>query len=415
LERCAWARRTAFNAALAWHRAEIVSGRPVPSEYVTSAWLRVWRKTVAFEKPDITLVPTRIFEYVAEDLERGWKATQSGNAGALHFDRYDPLTGGFAVDQSIVLDTTHIRLPVIGKIRLMPNVRSGKKTERMPVGTYAYARVTKDHGEWFVSVIHVVNDPIRTTDMTPTIGIDPGVRKLAVLSDGTIFENPKALDQVAHKAEKARLSIARKQRAVDKKIGRPLKRGEKRPAPSKQLRRARRKLGIQLLKAANIRKNAIHHATTIIAAKHVVVAIEDTLVKNMTQKRVGRGRAAKAKLNKRILDAAPGMFINILDQKLRDRNGGGVIRVNAEYTSQDCSDCGHRNNCGSSETYVCASCGLVIDRDLNAAKNILARARIAVAGWSPAEKSAWEQGKTLRARKSGRKARAKICAPIGVV
>jgi putative transposase len=125
-------------------------------------------------------------------------------------------------------------------------------------------------------------------------------------------------------------------------------------------------------------------------------------------------------LNRRILDAAPGMFLSLLHQKLCDRRGGGNVQVIPAYSSQDCSAlvdgvvCGARNNCGSNETYTCATCGSVMDRDVNAAKNILARARVVVAGWSPTEKSMWSNGKSLRVRKSGLKARERKRVPVGV-
>ena len=368
--------------------------------------MRIWRVTAATDKPDLLAVPARVFEYVAEDLENAWRKAQNGSGGQPHFKRYDPQAGGFAVDGSISVTETHIKLPRMGELKLMPNVRPSAKSGRLPIGTYDFARITREHGEWFVSVRREIADPVRVVEIIPTIGLDPGVRKLATLSDGTIFENPRALGQVAKRAEKHRLAVARKQRAADKKLG-VRKKGERR-TDSKRLTLARRKLGKQLKHAANIRKNAIEHVTAMIAAEHIVVAVEDTPVRNMTRKRVGRGKAAKAALNRLVLDAAPGMLLTTLDQKLRDRRGGGVIRVNAAYTSQDCSGCGGRTNCGSNEIYTCASCGLVIDRDVNAAKNILARAGVVVAGWSPTEKGAWERGKTLRVRKAGRKAQAMI-------
>jgi len=340
-----------------------------------------------------------VFEYAAEDLERAWRATQKQGAGRPRFERFNSLSGGFAVDGSIRVEGAHIRLPKLGELRLTPNGRA-----RVPDGLYAYARVVREHGEWFVSVLHKVNEPVRVADMTPTIGLDWGVRKLATLSDGTRFENPKALEQVADKAETARQSVARKLRVRDSKLE-PPKKGERRPQ-SKRLLCARRRLGGCLKRAADIRKNAVHHATAQIARDHAIVGVEALKPKNMTQKRVGRGRAAKASLNRRILDAAPGMFLSILNQKLRDRRGGGNIAVNPAYSSQDCSAsrtdgaaCGARNDCGSNEIYVCATCGSVVDRDVNAAKNILARARAVAAGWSATEKA---RGVTVRPYEYGK-------------
>lgn len=403
---CAWARRLMFNAALAWHREERKVDRPVPSEFATATWLRNWRKEAGKEKPDLLRVPSRIFEYAAEDLERGWKAVKARRSGAPNFDRFDPEAGSFAVDGAIVVRDGCIQLPVIGEVRIMPHRRAGAKHGQLPTGRYASARITREHGEWFVSVIREVADPLRAVDIVPTVGLDPGVRKLATLSDGTIYENPRALFQVERRAQRARLSIARKQRAADKKLG-VRQKGERR-IESKRLKRARRQLSQQHLRATHLRANAIHHATCDIAKKHVVVGVEDTKVRNLTRKRVGKGRAAKAALNRSILDAAVGTLLRVLDYKLRDRRGGGVVRVHAAYSSQDCSCCGAQSDCGSSEVYTCAACGLVLDRDVNAANIILARARVVAAGWSSTEKIAWERGKTRGVPKGTPKARALI-------
>ena len=137
----------------------------------------------------------------------------------------------------------------------------------------------------------------------------------------------------------------------------------------------------------------------------------------MTWKRVGKGRAAKAALNRRILDAAPSTFLRTLAYKLRAK-GRTLTRVNPAYTSQDCSACGSRTDCGSNETYTCASCDSVIDRDVNAAKNILARALgppvgAVSAGWS-ARKKRGERGKTSGKAKVISEARATIRERKGV-
>ncbi len=407
LERCAWARRRAFNAALAWHREEKAAGRPVPDEYKTAAFLRTWRDKKSAEHPDLLQVPARIFEYAAEDLERAWKAAQTRGAGRPCFEKYDPLGGGFAVDGAVIVTGAHVRLPRIGEIRLMPHGRG-----RVPDGKYVrVVRIVREHGEWFLSVVQDLPDPVRVTEVTPTVGLDWGVRKLATLSDGTRYENPRALERVAIGAEKARKSIARKVRTQDRKLG-PTKRGERRPT-SNRLRKARKRLARQLKRAADIRKDAIHQATAEIAQKHAVVAVEALKPKNLTRRRAGKGRAAKAALNARILDAAPGLFLSTLDQKLRDRRGGGNLPVGPAFSSQDCSAllpetstiCGARNDMGSREIYTCAACGSVLDRDVNAAKNLLARARVVAAGWSSTEKSAWSDGKPRAVRTSGGRAR----------
>lgn len=420
LNRNAWARRVAQHAALAWQVAERGAGRPAPNEFATAAWLRDWRKqaqTLAAH-PDLALVPARVFEYVAEDLERAWKtihknAKKQGAPRHPAFEKFDPHAGGFATDGSIRVTATHIHLPRMAPIRLMPHRRPEARHGQVPAGSYSRARIVREHGEWFAVVTLDVPDAPQV-DEQPTIGLDWGIRKLATLSDGTTYANPRALEQVEQKAQKARQSVARKRKARDLKLGGPPKKGERRTA-SKQQKRAQRVLARQHKRAADIRKNAIHHATKAIAAREESVAAEDLRPRNLARKRVGKGRAAKASLNRRILDAAPGMFLTILAYKLHAR-GRRLVRVNPAYTSQDCSRCACRTDCGSCETYTCVACGLVIDRDVNAAKNILARVLrepSVSAGWS-ARKKRGEQGKTASRAKVQDAARAVIREREGV-
>ena len=294
----------------------------------------------------------------------------------------------------------------------MPHRRSGARHAQIPADVYARARIVKEHGEWF-AVLVAKAPTVAPLPGSPTLGLDWGVRKLATLSDGTTYENPRALERVAVKAEKARQSVARKIRARDKGLG-PAKKGETRLS-SHRLRRARIALGRQLRRAAHIRADAIHHATKTIAARDEHVAAEKLTPRNMTRRRVGKGRAAKAALNRRILDAAPGLFLRTLDYKLAAR-GLRLTLVPAAYTSQDCSACGARTDCGSDETYTCAACGSVMDRDHNAAKNILARALSppgVSAGWS-ARKKRGERGKTSGKAKVISEARATIRERKGV-
>ena len=366
LARSAWARRLAFNAALAWHLEERKAERPAPSEYQTAAWLRAWRKKTAIEKPDLALVAARVFEYAAEDLERAWKAAHDRGAGRPRFEKFDSLSGGFGTDGAVRVEAGRVVLPRIGAIRIAHGHR-----ERPDEKPYSYARVTRRHGEWFASLpIQVEEAP--AVEGLPVVGLDMGARKLAVLSDGMRYENPRALEQVARQAQRALLAVQRRQRAADKKMG-VRKKGERRQE-SRRLHLARRQLGRILGRAADIRRDAIHQATTRIARQYSILGVEDLRVKKMTARRHGRGRSAKAALNRRILDAAPATFLRVLDYKVRLR-GGHLVQVDPAYTSQTCSLCGNRHDPGSSETFVCETCDAVIDRDENASRIILARSR----------------------------------------
>lgn len=109
------------------------------------------------------------------------------------------------------------------------------------------------------------------------------------------------------------------------------------------------------------------------------IVVEDLKLRNMTRSARGSAAepgtnvAAKAGLNRSVLDAGMGRLIQMLTYKA-ERSGGRLIKVNPRGTSQHCSGCGARvAKPLHVRTHACDACGLVLDRDVNAARNILAR------------------------------------------
>lgn len=87
----------------------------------------------------------------------------------------------------------------------------------------------------------------------------------------------------------------------------------------------------------------------------------------------GTNVGAKTGLNRAILDAGFGQLLKMLDYKC-ERSGSRLVKVNARGTSQDCSGCGLKvPKPLRQRTHHCSACGLVLDRDVNAARNVLAR------------------------------------------
>jgi len=297
------------------------------------------------------------------DLDRAWVNFFAKRAGYPKF-RSRRSGGRFALTGSVHADKTWVQLPRIGRVNVQPGERS-----YVPPGGYKTARVTEVAGRWYVSVSATAVEP-DPPNGSPTIAIDRGVRKLGVLSDGTIIVNPCAEKRVAKRLRRAELAVKRKQRAADKLHG-VRKKGERRQ-DSKRLRLARRRVARVKATAVNIRRDAIHKATTKIAKSAGTIVLEDLKVSNMTRRRKGKGRAAKSGLNRAILDAGWGEMRRQLDYKTK-WYGSRLVLVNPAYTSQDCSSCGKRTNCGTNETYTCSACSMVMDRDQNAAKNLLLR------------------------------------------
>jgi len=267
--------------------------------------------------------------------------------------------GHFRLTGTIRVEGTHIQLPRLGRVRIAPGDR-GYAAD----GAYASVSLVQEHGAWFASVrVEVPEAPGIDPDVLPEVGIDLGVRKLAVLAtpDGSVEVVPN---------RRALLRHARKLRAAQKVVSR-------RKKGSGRRRRTVRTVGRIHRRIANTRKDALHKATTAIASRFRVVAIEDLRVANMTRK--GRGKRG---LNRVMADASLGEFRRQLTYKLQ-RAGGRLVVVDPAYTSRRCSVCGAFTDCGSGETFTCAACGSVVDRDANAARNILAlsRGEVDAASW----------------------------------
>ena len=133
-------------------------------------------------------------------------------------------------------------------------------------------------------------------------------------------------------------------------------------------------------RVVNARKDFLHKASTQIASAHARVIVEDLGVKNMsasargTAEQPGRRVKQKAGLNRSILDQGWAEFRRQLEYKL-SWNGGMLVAVPAQYTSQTCPECGHvsKDNRQTQAVFACVACGHTGNADWVAAVNILER------------------------------------------
>ena len=176
-------------------------------------------------------------------------------------------------------------------------------------------------------------------------GVDLGVKTLAVTSYGEEYDNKRFLDEAEKRLKK-----------YDRKISRTKPHSNRR----KKLLKKRNKLHA---KVTDKRIDYIHNVTTDIVSKNQVIGIEDLNVKGMMRNH----NIAKA-----LQDASLGEFRRQLTYKC-EKYGRTLVVINRYYpSSKKCSCCGRvkKKLLLSERTYVCEHCGLVMDRDLNAAKNI---------------------------------------------
>jgi len=192
-------------------------------------------------------------------------------------------------------------------------------------------------------------DVERSEPQSPTgkaVGIDLGIESFYTDSEGNQIENPRFL----RKSEK---SLKRLQRRVSKR-----KKG------SKNRKKAINKMARKHLKVSRQRREFAVRTARALVVSSDAIAYEDLKVSNMVKNH---------KLAKSISDAAWSMFTNWVDYFAKIR-GVHVVAVSPHFTSQDCSRCGTRvKKSLSTRTHKCPSCGLVEHRDLNAARNILAK------------------------------------------
>ncbi|WP_214106593.1 RNA-guided endonuclease InsQ/TnpB family protein [Acrocarpospora catenulata] len=202
-------------------------------------------------------------------------------------------------------------------------------------------------GRWYVSFAVDVDDPAQFPATGAVVGVDVGVKDFAVTSDGEKIANPR------HLARRA-ASLARYQRRMARK-----QRGSTNRAKAKaKVARAHRKV-----KAA--RADFLHKTSTRLVRDHDVIVIEDLNVKGMVRNR---------SLAKAISDSGWGTFRRLLEYKTA-KYGRHLIVIDRWFpSSKTCSACGHllAGLSLSTRRWTCPGCGTLHDRDVNAAKNILA-------------------------------------------
>ena len=209
-------------------------------------------------------------------------------------------------------------------------------------------------GRWHVTLHVELADPVPLPATGRAVGIDLGISNFAVLSDGSRIANPR------HMARKA-ANLARYQRRMARK-----ERG------SNNRRKARTKVARAHRKVRAARADFLHRVSTRLVRDHDLLVIEDLNVRGM----VGNRRLAKA-----ISDSGLGTFRAMLAYKAA-RAGRRLVVVDRWFpSSKTCSACGHLLTTLTLGTrvWVCPSCGARHDRDLNAAKNILAAGRAVTA------------------------------------
>jgi putative transposase len=234
-----------------------------------------------------------------------------------------------------------LRLPKIGDVEV-------RWSRDLPSAPSSVTVIVDAAGRYFASfVVQAGDDPL--PEATAEVGIDLGLTHFAVLSDGRKVANPRFLRRAERKLRKAQQALSRKARG------------------SSNRDKARIKVAKVHAQVAGTRRDWQHKLSTAIIRENQAVYVEDLCASGL-----GRTRLAKS-----VHDAGWGTFVGMLEYKAarRHRRFGKIGRF--EPTSQVCSACGVNDGPKPLHirTWTCGACGTVHDRDVNAARNIVAAGR----------------------------------------
>ena len=248
---------------------------------------------------------------------------------------------------SIRFETGRVKIPCVGWVK-------AKDNRVLPFGSkICQVIITRDHGQYFASICYKVDKAVvsKQTDENNVVGLDYKSDGLYVDSNGNHCDMP-------HYYREAQEMVVKEQRRLSRKVGSC--KGEKR---SGNYIRQQERLFKKTRHTANQRKDFLHKQSTAIAKMYDAVCVEDLDMKVMANKGFGNGKAT--------LDNGYGMFLTMLEYKLRDK-GKQLVKIDKWYpSSQTCSCCGHKQKMPLCvRTYDCPQCGNRMDRDYNAAVNI---------------------------------------------
>ena len=363
----AGAARFAYNAGLAHVKAALEVGEKLDWSYFSlQHWWNANKDTLAVSADGVPWWRENSKEAANSGLRAlasalsNWSKSRKGKrkgrrVGFPKFKSKDRETPRFSYSTSgpgtgglIEGDPKALWLPRIGRVHCMENV-----TARVDGVRVIRMTISRRGGRWYAALTVERDD--QTMKQAPkggAVGIDLGIKDLATLSDGTVIPNPHSLKTGERQLRRAQKALSRKTKG------------------SKRRAKARERVARLHAHVANRRHDALNKLTTMLSRTYSDISIEDLNVAGM----VKNHHLAKA-----VQDASFYELRHQLEYKTA-KTGARLHVIDRWYpSSKTCSNCGSvKAKLSLTErTYKCEHCGLVIDRDLNAAINIM------VAGSAP--------------------------------
>jgi putative transposase len=275
---------------------------------------------------------------------------------------------------------SRVKLPRVGHVRTHePTTRLLRKLDA-GVARVLSATVSRQGDRWYCSLtVEVERSDARALEPGAIVGVDVGVRHLAVLSSGELVENPRSLEHAQRELRRLARKADRQRRANNPGCYRPDGTAINGRRPSQRSARQRAteaKLVRAHAHARHVRQDAIHKLTSGLASIYGTIVVEKLNAKGLC-------RSGNRGLRRAIHDASLAEIRRQLTYKTAWRSGTLTEAPTFYPSSKTCSGCNAAKAklSLSERTYRCERCGLQIDRDLNAARNLAALAdRVAGSG-----------------------------------
>ena len=346
---CLMESRAVYNEMLAALKAQYETDGTFPTKYDLTA---------RFKGRGGDAVPATTVQTLADRLSKALKRyLQRKDLGLpLGFPRFKTPNRWhsirlrqYAPSRDVWLDEGGAHLHVPAKLGQLLQIKLHRPLAGTPVTAHLVLRADE---HWYALIVCETTPqdafgrahPAQTACAHPAIGLDVGLKVFLADSDGDLVENPRHYRRGQQRLAHAQRSVCRRKQG------------------SHRRRRANRDVACKQLKVSRQRRDVHFKTANHYAQAYGRICVEDLNVCGMVRNH---------HLAKSIHDASWSAFLDILSDKA-ERAGHQVIRVPARFTTQKCRRCGeYVQKSLSVRTHICPSCGLIEDRDVNAASNIV--------------------------------------------
>src|SRR6266487_4395135 len=331
------------------------------------------RVDIKEERPEYQEIASHVLQDVILRLKRAYddffrrvhNGEQPGYPRFQGRNRYDSFTypdgAGWKLDAAARtaakkgIVRVNLKLSKIGTVKL--------HLHRDIAGTIKTLTIKREGEHWYAVCTCEIGKPEALPVSYEDVGIDLGITHFGALSNGDLIDNPRYFRKAEKRLKKLHEALSRKKRG-----------SHRRKKAVQAVAKAHRKI-------RNQRKDFLHKQSRMLVNRYQILACEDLHTTNLvkrpkpkqdeaTGQYLPNGAAAKAGLNKSIADAGWSQFVQLCTYKAAWA-GRTLVQVDPKYTSQICSGCGAVVKKDLSERWHSCECGCELDRDTNAAINIL--------------------------------------------